>query len=141
MERKELVLAALYPAKREYYTPVQVQKLLFLIDEEIHDLIGGPYFDFQPYNYGPFDGEVYDELRLLRFEGLVESVQECTWRNYRLSYEGQREASRIFKNLSSDARSFIEKVSKFVRRLSFTELVRAIYKAYPRMRKNSVFQD
>ena len=34
----------------------------------------------------------------------------------------------------------IEQVSKFVRSLSFEQLVSAIYKAYPRMKANSVFR-
>ena len=58
MTRKEVVLAALAPAKHAPHSPVQVQKLIFLIDRNIPREVGGPHFDFQPYNYGPFDKAV-----------------------------------------------------------------------------------
>ena len=41
------------------FDPIRVQKLLFLIDREASDQIGGPFFDFQPYHYGPFDRAIY----------------------------------------------------------------------------------
>ena len=36
-----------------------VQKLLFLLDREAAEIVGGPHFRFVPYNYGPFDKGVY----------------------------------------------------------------------------------
>jgi hypothetical protein len=42
--------------------------------------------------------------------------------------------------MDEQARDYIDRESIFVRSLSFPELVAAIYKAYPEMRANSVFQ-
>jgi hypothetical protein len=39
MEKRDIILAAMSPAKGESHTPVQVQKLLFLIDRNISDKI------------------------------------------------------------------------------------------------------
>jgi hypothetical protein len=141
MDRREIVLAGMAPANGALHTPVQVQKLFFLIDRNIADLVGGPHFDFRPYNYGPFDRAVYDVLRELWAEGLVDIVPEWTWRSYRLTKAGQEWGETLLSQLPPKAQTYIERVSKFVRGLSFTQLVSAIYKAYPDMRANSVFQD
>jgi hypothetical protein len=140
MDKREIILAGLAPAKGAPHTPVQVQKLFFLIDRNISDLIGGPFFDFQPYNYGPFDKEVYLTLELLEFEGLVKITSERTWRTYMLTQEGQKIGDEILSKLPKKAQNFIINASKFVREHTFTQLVSAIYKAYPEMRQNSVFQ-
>ena len=140
MNRRHLVLAALSVAKGATHTPVQVQKLFFLIDQEISDQVGGPHFDFEPYNYGPFDQEVYRELDALAEDGYVEMVPQSTWSSYRLTDEGQAEGTRHLAALDRTARTYIRQASEFVRSLSFTDLVSAIYKAYPKMRENSVFQ-
>ena len=63
--RRRVVLAALACKDRAAFAPVQVQKLFFLLDENVADELGGRQFDFQPYYYGPFDREVYAELQTL----------------------------------------------------------------------------
>jgi hypothetical protein len=140
MDRKEIVLAGLAPAKGAPHSPVQVQKLFFLIDKNISDLIDGPYFSFEPYNYGPFDSQVYFVLEELEDEGLVKITYDSTWRKYMLTKRGQELGDELLESLPEKARDFIERASQFVREHSFTQLVSAIYKAYPEMRANSVFQ-
>lgn len=141
MNRRHLMLAALSVANGAMHTPVQVQKLFFLIDQEIADEVGGPHFEFEPYNYGPFDQEVYRELDVLAERGFVEMVPQSTWSSYRLTDEGQAAGEKYLAELKNKkAKSYIRQASEFVRSLSFTQLVSAIYKAYPEMRENSVFQ-
>lgn len=140
MDRRDLLLAALTPAAREPYTPVQLQKMIFLIDREIPDLVEGPHFHFQPYNYGPFDKAVYDELEVLECKGYVETIGESTWRNYRLTKAGQEMGKKTFDSLPPEAQDYINRVSEFVKRLTFRQLVLAVYKAFPEMKENSVFQ-
>jgi hypothetical protein len=141
--REEIVLAALLPAGGVPHTPVQVQKLLFLVDRNLASLIGGPKFNFEPYHYGPFDLEVYSTLGELERQGLVEITQSHSgnWREYRLTPEGQSCAEAVRIRLDQRAQNYLEKASTFVRSLSFTDLVSAIYKAYPEMRARSVFQE
>lgn len=141
MNRKEIVLVAMAPANRCQHSPVQMQKLLFLIDQAIPEEVNGPIFDFQPYNYGPFDKAVYETLEELANEGLVTVIPVHTWREYLLTEAGQREGDRLLQRISQKARDYIQAASQFVRELSFTQLVSAIYKAYPEMRANSVFQE
>lgn len=122
------------------HTPVQVQKLLFIIDKEIAKLVKEPYFDFQAYYYGPFDKTVYDELIKLVFEGYVDIIPEHTWLSYRLTEIGQEVDEKILDSLQANAQEYIKQASEFVRSLSFAQLLSAIYKAYPEMQENSVFQ-
>jgi len=140
MGQREIVLAGLSPAGCAHYTPVQVQKLFFLIDREVSSEISGPQFQFEPYNYGPFDPAVCHVLDSLTEEGLVEKGQQYKWQTYGLTPAGRQEGEQILKSLSPAAQNFMARASAFVRKLSFTELVSAIYKAYPEMRANSVFQ-
>lgn len=142
MDRRAVVLAALAPALGAAHTPVQVQKLLFLIDREIPALLGGPLFDFQPYNYGPFDKSVYSTLESLARDGMVE-VEEAPglrWRKYRLTEAGQEAGLMVLGRLDRRASNYIKSISTFVRSLSFEQLVAAIYKEYPEMKANSVFE-
>jgi uncharacterized protein len=140
LTKEDIVLAALSPAGGRSHTPVQVQKLLFLIDKNAAALLGGEFFAFEPYHYGPFDQSVYATLDRLAVKGLVEIVQG-QWRTYRLTEEGQAEGEQLLQTFEGRAADYIRKASGFVRSLSFNQLVSAIYKAYPEMRARSVFQD
>jgi hypothetical protein len=143
MERDDLILAALSTADGATYTPVQVQKLLFLIDRRIPRLVGGPHFNFEPYDYGPFDSTIYTELESLATIGLVEIISEpnLRWRKYRLTPEGVNRGIELLNQLDDEASTYIRALVNFVRRLSFAELVGAVYKAYPEMKVKSVFRD
>jgi len=142
MDKSTVVLAALAPANGATHSPVQVQKLLFLIERNIPSAINGPVFDFKPYDYGPFDSAVYQTLDLLNLNGLVETVEEPgrRWKHYRLTPEGQAKGNEAISQLEDKHRQYIHAVSKYVRSLSFTQLVSAIYREYPEMKANSVFR-
>lgn len=140
MRKDELILAAMSPGGGHRYTPVQVQKLLFLIDRQIPEQIGGPYFHFEAYHYGPFDRNVYRELDQLAGRGLVAIDCMCSPRTFALTAEGGHWGEVYLRSLPGSAQDFIIKTSNFVRTQSFSSLVSAIYKAFPEMRENSVFQ-
>ena len=53
------------------YTPVQIQKLMFVVDREIPSLVDGPHFAFKPEAYGPFDEGVYEAVRDLADRNMV----------------------------------------------------------------------
>jgi len=142
MTRKELVLASMATCCGHTYTPVQLQKLLFLLDKRVPKETGGPHFDFQPYHYGPFDKDVYNELNTLENEGLVEIINdsELEVRKYRLLPNGAKFGEEALGKLDKATGEYVHKLSDFVRTASFPQLVSAIYEAYPEMRVNSVFK-
>jgi len=120
-------------------TPVQVVKMLFLIEEEAKDGIGGAKFHFVPYDYGPFDQGVYVELNDLARQGLVEII-ESRPRVYRLTELGRAEAAKAMARLDEKFSGLIYKFGKWMSGLTFAQLVTAIYDRYPKMRANSIFR-
>jgi hypothetical protein len=141
MNKHEIVLAALAAGgENATFSPVQVQKLLFLIDREAAKFVNGPHFDFRPYDYGPFDSNVYDTLAALEAGGLVRSTPLNRYRVYALSLEGYRSGAQLLATLGPNARAYLIQAAAWIRGLSFQQLVAAIYNKYPDMKVNSVFR-
>jgi uncharacterized protein len=141
-DRQKIVLAALAAEPASSFAPVQVQKLFFLLDQNIAVDLGGRQFAFEPYDYGPFDRAVYSELEHLAQQGLVaiQSSQGAERRKFYLTPTGYAEGIATLNQLHPRARDYMSRVSAWVRSLSFAELVGAIYNQYPSMKINSVFR-
>jgi hypothetical protein len=139
--RQSLVLAAFEagtsPAE---LSPVQAQKLLFLIDQNVPHLCGGPHFHFTPYDYGPFDTSVYTELDALSLKGDVEIVRSGRYRTYRLTPHGRAKARQALVRLNPGAKDYFGRAKDWVKSMGFRDLVSAIYRSYPSMRTKSIFQ-
>jgi hypothetical protein len=141
MSKLELLLIALSAGGKAEHTPVQVQKLMFLVEQNVAKLIGGPFFEFKPYDYGPFDSSIYELLRQLESAGFMSaSLTNKGWKKYSLTEAGIAKASELSSVIDDSAMDYIKKASIFVRTLSFVDLVSSIYKAYPEMKVNSVFK-
>jgi uncharacterized protein len=141
MNRSEILLAGLSAAgENATFTPVQVQKLFFLLDREAAHLIEGPHFNFEPYDYGPFDRAVYDGLDDLARQGLVHVENSGRYRVYALTQDGYIAGDNVLDELPANAQDYLVSVSDWIRRLSFQQLVAAIYNRYPEMKAKSVFR-
>ena len=141
MERSAYMLAAMSPADMHPFSPVQVQKLFFILDRNLFEDPVKRYFGFQPYDYGPFDKAVYAELEALAKHGWVEIMvsQGANPRTYRLTFQGQKRGAEGLKSFPEATQQYMQKVVRFVHSLSFAQLVSSIYQAYPDMKRNSVF--
>lgn len=142
MTRQDFMIAVLAAAEGASHTPVQVQKLFFLLDENVGERVGGRHFAFRPWDYGPFDRAVYDELEQLESAGLVQILRSPggRWRTYDLTKMGQEKGEARLRELKPDVAEYIRRLSRWVRSLSFSQLVSSIYRAYPEMAARSVFQ-
>jgi uncharacterized protein len=140
--RQKFMLAALAADRAGSFAPVQVQKLFFLLDKNLAADFGGPQFNFEPYDYGPFDRAVYSELETLAQNGLVaiEAAPGASRRKFSLTAAGYDAGQAVFGQLNARARDYMMTVSAWVRSLGFAELVGSIYKQYPEMKANSVFR-
>jgi uncharacterized protein YwgA len=141
--RQKLVLAALAAGEsNSELSPVQAQKLFFLIDKNLAEALGGEQYDFQPYDYGPFDSAVYADLDRLSLpdEGCVEIVRSGRYRTYRLTQRGREIGLQRLAELDAQTQSYLGRAKDWVKSLSFQALVRAIYQAYPETRANSIFR-
>ena len=72
MRRQQATLMMLATAEGGPFTPVQIQKAMFLLSQEAGEIFDNKSrYDFQPYDYGPFDSGVYTDIGGLHSEGLV----------------------------------------------------------------------
>lgn len=142
MTKKELALLMLALAEGKPYSPVQIQKSLFLTTRNLPDLFEDtPPYEFVAYDYGPFDKTVYNDVEELQHEGLadVAIAPHGRWNEYRATQEGIEAARQLQATLDAENLEYLKEISACVRSLSFSQLVAAIYKAYPEMKKNSIF--
>jgi uncharacterized protein YwgA len=144
MTRSEVLLAILAASDGGSFTPVQIQKAAFLASDKAEGAFDRTSrYDFQPYDYGPFDSQVYADIEGLERRGLAQIIQHpgTRWRTYAATHHGLEEGRRLLEEMNRQHQTVIRKIVGLVRNLSFNELVSAIYRAYPRMRERSVFRD
>jgi hypothetical protein len=144
LSRDQVTLVVLSLADGADFTPVQIQKALFLASDKVPDAFErNSHYDFQPYDYGPFDARVYSDAQGLENRGLAQINQQpgSRWRTYAASPQGVAEGRRLAAQLTRQQRDVLGRIADLVRSLSFNDLVSAIYRAYPHMRERSVFRD
>ena len=138
--RQDWLLLALAQRKGQPMTPVQIQKTMFLLGEEAKQYLSHGFYKFVPYNYGPFDSDVYTDLEVMASSGLVSGAATGRgWKSYAVTPAGMVAANEIKKTTNREAVDFLEKVVDWICSLSFTDLLRAIYNKYPKYKQNSVF--
>ena len=114
-----------------------------ICDHLPHLIDDGPRFNFQPYDYGPFDSDVYSEIAALQREGaaIIAPSGVGNWNTYAATDAGvDRGDEFLYEVMKEEDRAYIEKISNWVRSLNFATLVKSIYEAYPPMRANSIFK-
>jgi hypothetical protein len=141
MDRKDWTLLALASANGEPLTPVQLQKSLFILGREMPEQVGEDFYEFSPYDYGPFCADVYADAGELAANDLaaVEPSPGTRWNTYRATEDGVARARNLSRSVPAPAR-YLSDVVGWARKLSFSALVRAVYAKYPEMKANSVFR-
>lgn len=71
--REQIALVILSLADGKPFTPVQIQKALFLASDKVASAFATEY-TFQPYDYGPFDWQVYADIEELAKEVWPKSI-------------------------------------------------------------------
>ena len=143
MERKDITLLVVESARDEGLSPIQIQKSLFLIGESRLPGLPSDFYEFYPYNYGPFCEEVYHDADALVEEGMVFNmpVSGQSWSRYVITPKGRVRAEAVRSDGISELVGYIGEIVEWVSGLTFSELLRAIYDKYPRYSENSVFQE
>lgn len=144
MTPSDWLLLAVDLADPKPVQPVQLQKILFLLDRKLRpeqkqvDRI----YAFAPYDYGPFDSKVYTDAEALAANGLIAISQPMgqTFKVYRVSDSGRECARDIARRIDAPVLTFAESVVKWAQGLTFNQLVSAIYRDYPEMKEHSVFK-
>ena len=140
MERQDWLILVL--ARGGSLSPVQIQKALFLLGREAPEAVADSFYNFQPYDYGPFDASIYTDAFELQAQGLVaiENPASRGWRRYSLTGDGQEKAQGLEAGIDEGTLVALSSTLSWVKRQSFSDLVRTIYENYPEFKVNSVFR-
>ena len=144
MDRQDWLLLALDFAGGQTLSPAQLQKSLFLLGQELPETLGTPdFYQFIPYNYGPWCRQIYDDAESLASVGLVAVLREpgASYVQYAITVRGRERGANLRALANARGVSYLERIVAWVLRQSFSQLVRAIYQKYPEFRQNSVFQE
>ena len=115
------------------FSPIQLQTLLFLVDQELAGDIVGPHFDFRPYDYGPYDQAVFEVADNLAADGMVCIDRSGPYRRFGLAEAGLETGRAIARRMPRVAARYLIKASRWVLSLGFWDLVSAICRNYPEM--------
>jgi DNA-binding PadR family transcriptional regulator len=144
MKPEHWTLLVICTAKSKGLSPVQLQKTLFLLQRRLpKEDVGDRYYEFTPYNYGPFNVTIYQDAETMEELGWI-SINHSPggrWKVYRATPIGLEFATKLRAQASPHALEYLDTIVTWVLGLSFRELVSAIYAEYPEFRANSVFQE
>lgn len=141
MDRENWLLLTIGFGHEKGLTPVQLQKSLFLLGRGFAGQLGEGFYEFTPYNYGPFNADIYRGAETLQQNAQVEIRRTSRWPQYFLTSDGKRKVEEILMVAPPDVSDYLRRVVEWTQSLSFPALVRAIYAKYPEFKANSVFQD
>jgi hypothetical protein len=142
LESRDWTLLAVALADGQPLTPVQLQKILFLFGKRLAgNVVGEGYYEFFPYNYGPFCPDVYADACRLAEDGLVTISRPpgCDYSQYAGTAQGFKRGQSLLAQLPAEAAGLAERIVRWACAQSFRSLVSAIYRQYPEFRVNSVF--
>src|SRR5258707_9211636 len=141
MTRQKFVLAVLAAGNGVAHTPVQVQKLFFLLGRKRPEGIDDPWFNFQPHDYGPFDKAIFDDLRALAAKGLVGITSPTNGPHMHWATPtGLLQGQQLLSQFPAETAKYIRELSAWVRGQSFESLVSSIYQQFPLMSGGAVFR-
>jgi len=133
VDKSDYVLSILALKPEVMFSPVQIQKLFFLLDKRL----GLNIFEFKPYHYGPYSHELTSLLDAMSaFGDEIEKKDINGIAHYQINNTHLPNIS-IYENKKQH--EFIMRMIEFVKKLSFKQLCMAIYNEFPDMAENSVF--
>jgi uncharacterized protein len=88
-------------------------------------------FDFEPYDYGPFDSSVYRARDALVGKDLLLRRPAGRYSHYEITGEGRERAAVIASSIDTPTAEWLRNIGHWVTSKSFTELLREIYDRFP----------
>lgn len=134
--RKSFLLSAYAKSPSGSLTPVQAQKIMFVLGQEAPGYVGNDFYRFIPYNYGPFCQDIYDDQRILDAGGSLRKEGSV----YYISNAGLVEVRKIDEEMRPPGLStYLTNLVEWATSKSFSVLLSSIYAKYPDFAVNSVF--
>src|SRR5690348_6992526 len=113
LDKRDWLLLVIAAANGESLSPVQLQKVLFLIARNLEpdQLRCKSFYDFKPYDYGPFDSNIYRDAEQLQAEGdiVITAPSTRTYREYLATPAGLGRARSIKGQLDATAQDFMQR--------------------------------
>jgi len=140
MNKEDWLLLIIGEAGDRGLTPLRIQKSLFLIKQNLGGEIEGDFYDFEPYNYGPFCKNIYKDTDKLESEDLIriDVSDNKKWIECIVTGNGKERVQKIKNSLSPNVLKYIEDLIIWISKLSFREIISYIYKKYPQFKENSI---
>lgn len=141
LTNREWTLLAIALAEGKPLSPVQLQKSVFLFGKQMPEVVSEDFYDFAPYNYGPFCSDVYADVEVLAQEGLATIITPVNrkYSEYCATPEGISKGRELVELLPGQAVGRAQTIVDWVRKQSFKSLVSAVYEEYPDYKVNSIF--
>jgi len=119
--------------------PIRIQKALFYISRD-PSVPAAEKYSFEPYNYGPYSRAIYADLDALVEEGLLQTTPAPSgrWRLFSLTSTGFARFDEIRSEAPPAWLALAGSVRTLVTSLSFTELLRRVYRDFPEFAVNSI---
>src|SRR5437870_4588129 len=136
--RDDIVLLLADGAEGPYpFDPVRLMKSAFLVSQRGRPE-WKPLFNFEAYDYGPFDRSVYDVRDRLIYDDLLEVIPG-RYDRYRLTAAGEDRVSKLKEAFGEDA-DWIRRIGRYVTTRSFAVLLNEVYDAHPEFAVRSRFR-
>lgn len=144
LTKTQTILLLFFLGAERELDPIRIMKGLFLFNMKArpHWLTPEARYIFKPYSYGPYSSQLNSDLAALSLKGyLTESQAPAqSWHYYKLTEQGTRAALEHKTEIDPDALTYLHQLRDYVLRLSFSALLKAVYKMYPEYAVNSVFK-
>ena len=133
----EILLAIIAAAEGKELSRVHLQKVAFLVSEEFKGRLPADFYAFDKYDYGPFCIDIYNDTAMLDYWGRIRTKRGA---------EGSEEWYAISEDVSFDGLQLDEDIKRYIKDtvawvadMSFSQLVRAVYRLYPEYLERSKF--
>ncbi len=118
---------------------IRLMKGMFLFQED-GDAPPEVDYDFQPYDYGPFTREVYEDLEELGRRGLILEARDG--KSYRATAAGRSRFEDLYElGLDAEAVERLRNLRVELDDLTFRQLLKRVYDAHPESAARSVARD
>jgi hypothetical protein len=142
--RQQTLLVFLSTDEAQKLDPVRIMKGLFLISMESPQdwLPREARYEFVAYNYGPCSFDIYSDLDQFVEHGYVKAteVPGRSWKYYSPTSKGVELSKRLVRTMHPKVVKYFEAIRNFVSKLSFRQLLEAVYHRYPQYAVKSVFK-
>ena len=146
MKRIDLLLVTAAQAQDMGLRPIQLQKTVFLVGQELTERWYEPtdeFYRFEPKAYGPFSQEIHDDAASLEDQGMVRTVPRKVG-NYNellITLAGDRRARELASALPETLIKWIREMVDWAQVTTIPNLVGAVCRRYPQYGVNSIFRE